>query len=119
MLKSAIIAFVLICSFATANAQEAATKSPIRKAVRFINNSLLPKKKVFITYEPSTTGNGTNTKVIAPRGSAKFVLEVGTKVYLADNSQVDYVMDGKNLSERGDKPFCTVTDKENQKFILP
>lgn len=71
------------------------------------NNSLLPKKVAFVTYEPGQTGNGTNIFMMGPYGTSRRRLPVGTKVYLANSEQVDVVMAGKRLDSG--KPFLTVT----------
>lgn len=85
------------------------------------NTSLLPKKVVVITYQPSEEGrNGATTVVLAPKSSRSFNLEVGTKVFLADGAQVDYVMSGSNLAARGDKPFAIVSaDAKANRVALP
>jgi hypothetical protein len=79
------------------------------------NNSLMPRKVAFITYEPGQTGNGTNIFMMGPYGTSKRRLPVGTKVYLADNAQVDVVMSGKRLD--GGKPFLTVTKEIDGKTV--
>ena len=111
---------LLMLAFAmafSASAQTSKSKPTIK--VIFQNKGLLPKKYVFITYQPSTPGNGTNTKVVAPKSRTTFYLEAGTKVYLANKEQIDFVMSGANLSERKDEPFCVVADAPaTQKFVL-
>ncbi len=77
------------------------------------NNSLLPKKVAFITYEPGQTGNGTTIFMMGPYGTQKRRLPVGTKVYLANSEQVDVVMSGKRLDSG--KPFLTVTKEADGK----
>lgn len=74
------------------------------------NNSILPKKVAFVTYEPGQTGNGTNIFIMGPYGTSRRRLPIGTKVYLADNAQVDIVMSGKRLDSG--KPFLTVTKED-------
>jgi len=110
LLMPKIIIYFLFIISASAYAQTPPAKANKQITAVFKNAILLPKKCVFITYQPSTTGNGTNTKVITPKSSVTFKLEAGTKVYLADKEQIDYVMSGKNLSERTDKPFCILAD---------
>ena len=87
--------------------------------VKFLNKTLFPKKYVIITYQPSSPGNGTSIGIIAPGIGKKFDLEVGTKVYIANEEQVDYVMSGQQLTSRTDKPFCIVTKEAKQSYTLP
>jgi len=110
MPKILILSCLALILSANAYAQTAPAKVTKQITAVFKNASLLPKKYMFITYQPSTPGNGTNTKIIAPKSNVTFKLEAGTKVYLANKKQIDYVMSGKNLSERTDKPFCTLAD---------
>ena len=98
----------------SANAQTVKARLTLR------NNSLLPRNVTIITYQPSTPGNGTTGHLFGPKKSKSYTLEVGTKVYLANADQVDYVMSGKLLPERGDEPFCTVEADENTRVrVLP
>lgn len=76
--------------------------------IRLRNSSILPKKVAVITYEPGANGNGTTIKVFAPKSSVGFRFSVGTKVYLADNEQVNTVMSGKRIDS--DKPFLIVKE---------
>jgi hypothetical protein len=87
--------------------------------VKFVNKSLHPKKYVFISYQPSTPGNGTQSVVLAPGLGKKLTFEIGTKIYIANSEQVDYVMSGQQLTGRTDKPFCIITNKPKQVYTLP
>lgn len=77
---------------------------------RLRNPSFLPKKIAVITYEPGGTGNGTNISVVYPKTSIKFRFPVGTKVYLADNEQVNTVMSGKRIDSN--KPFLIIKEAD-------
>lgn len=83
--------------------------------VRFRNNSLLPHKIMLITYRPDETGNGTQGIMLMPQGSTTQKLPVGTKVYFADDKQVDIVMSGQRID--GSKPFLVVRKEDGGKTI--
>lgn len=74
--------------------------------VRFRNNSALPHKVAMITYKPGDTGNGTNIFMMAPFATAKRSFPPGTKVYFADEKQVDVVMSGNRIDT--EKSLLTV-----------
>lgn len=74
--------------------------------VRLRNSSLMPRKIALISYEPGATGNGTTIFMMGPKGTRSFRFPVGTKLYTADNEQVDVVMSGKRIDNS--KPFLTV-----------
>ena len=75
------------------------------------NNSLFPRKRTFIIYQPQQEGNNTLVKWFLPFQKVKFDLPVRTKIYIATDAQVDTVMQGKRID--GDKPFLTVDGKIN------
>lgn len=81
--------------------------------VRFYlkNNSLFPKKRTFIIYQPQQEGNNTLVKWFLPFQKINFYLPVKSKIYMATDSQVDIVMQGKRIDS--DKPFITVDEKIN------
>lgn len=74
--------------------------------VKLHNPSLLPRKIALVSYEPGETGNGTSIFMMGPKGTKSFRFPVGTKLYTADNEQVDVVMSGKRLDSG--KPFLIV-----------
>jgi hypothetical protein len=109
-----------MCFAQIAFAQTEAEVNPLKTVeVKFVNKSILPKKYAIIVYQPSTPGNGTFISTFAPGLSKKYDLEVGTKVYIANSEQVDYVMSGQQLTGRTDKPFCIVTKEAKQSYTLP
>ena len=75
------------------------------------NNSLFPKKRTFIIYQPQQEGNNTLVKWFLPFQKVKFELPTKSKIYIASDSQVDTVMQGKRID--GDKPFLIVDKKMN------
>ena len=79
--------------------------------VRFRNNSLLPRKVTIITYRPDESGNGTNGVFMLPGATIQRSYAIGTKVFIADQQQVDMVMSGKRIDTN--KPFLAV-QKENE-----
>lgn len=115
-----ILTICLVCFAQIAFAQTEAQVNPLQPVeVKFVNKSMLPKKFTIITYQPSTPGNGITITTIAPGFSKKLDLEVGTKVYIANDEQVEYVMSGQQLTGRTDKPFCIVTKEAKQSYTLP
>ncbi len=77
------------------------------------NTSILPRKYTIITYQPSDNGsNGTRGIVLMPTFSKDFEVEVGTRFYIADGSQIDTVMGGGKLAST---PFLTVKAEDNGK----
>ena len=77
---------------------------------RLRNNGLLPRKVAVISYEPGQDGNSSSFFILGPYSSSKQRFPIGTKIYLADNAQVDIVMSGKRLDSS--KPFLTVTKED-------
>jgi len=75
------------------------------------NKSILPKKVTFIIYQPQQEGNNTLVKWFLPYQKVKFELPVKSKIYMASDSQVDTVMQGKRIDS--DKPFLIVDKKMN------
>lgn len=74
--------------------------------IRFRNNSARSQKVAMITYKPGDTGNGTNIFTMFPFATAKRSFPPGTKVYFADQKQVDVVMSGNRIDDS--KPLLTV-----------
>ena len=75
------------------------------------NSSLIPKKVTLISYRPDEMGNGTNGFMVGSFGTKSFSFPEGTKLYLANNKQVNTVMSGAKISDQ--KPFLIV--KTNMK----
>lgn len=95
---------------------ETTTRSSIPLVtVRFRNNSMMPRKISIITYRPDEAGNGTKIMMLMPMGNTKQELPVGTKVYFADEKQVDSVMSGQRID--GSKPFLVVKKEDKGKTI--
>ncbi len=79
------------------------------------NSSWLPKKVTLVSYEPGETGNGTNGFMLLPGFSKSFTFKEGTKLYLADQKQVDVVMSGARIDEC--LPFRIITKEDKNKTI--
>ncbi len=79
--------------------------------VRFYlkNNSLVPKKRTFIIYQPQQEGNNTLVKWFLPFQRIKFELPVKSKIYIATDAQVKTVMQGNRIDS--DKPFLSIDEK--------
>lgn len=104
----------------TANQATQRSTKPVERGipVRFQNNSFSVRRVALITYKPGETGNGTRIFPMMPFATTKEVYPVGTKVYFADDRQVDIVMSGRPLT---DKPFLTVKAEDAGKTykLLP
>ncbi|MVM40857.1 hypothetical protein GO730_29450 [Spirosoma sp. HMF3257] len=83
--------------------------------VRFRNNSFLPRKVMLISYRPDEPGNGTQGFLLLPGGLSRQSFPVGTKVYFANNDQVDVVMSGKRIDT--EKPFLIIKKEDAEKTI--
>lgn len=79
------------------------------------NSSLLPKKIVVISYSPGDTGNGTQGYFLLPSATKQLSFKEGTKLYLANSTQVNTVMSGKRIDEG--KPFLTVKKEDNNQVF--
>ncbi|MBY0476244.1 MAG: DUF2807 domain-containing protein [Chitinophagaceae bacterium] len=79
------------------------------------NNSLLPVKLSVISYRPDEKGNGTSIFVLPPYSSKAFRFPAGTKIYLANEEQVNTVMGGKKISDQ--PPFLLVKKEDRNKTI--
>jgi hypothetical protein len=97
-----------------------ATKPTVNKtdAIEYVsfklrNNSLLPSKVSVISYRPDESGNGTNAFVMMPYGTRTYRFPVGTKIYLADQKQVNTVMSGARISDQA--PFLLIKKQDNNK----
>jgi hypothetical protein len=74
---------------------------------KFKNSSIFPKKLTLISYTPGDNGNGTQGFWMWPGGTKEFSFNEGTKLYMANQKQVDTVMGGNRIDN--EKPFLTVT----------
>ena len=101
---------LLLTAFGTAFAQEKTQTI----TVTFKNNSILPHKYTFITYEPNANGNGTVGVMMRPNGTKEFKVLAGTKFYLANSKQVDVVMSGNKLTGA---PFYVAKAEDDGKMI--
>ncbi|MFM8832902.1 MAG: hypothetical protein ACKOEV_04610 [Cytophagales bacterium] len=100
--KSLITLTVLFCCFtAFAQSNEKAI------AFKFKNTSLLPKKLTLLSYSPGEAGNGTQAFWMWPSSTKQFSFKEGTKLYKANQKQVDAVMSGSRIDN--EKHFLIVT----------
>jgi hypothetical protein len=77
---------------------------------RLKNNQPLPVKITIISYRPDESGNGTTTHWLLPFASKAVRFPTGTKIYLANQQQVNTVMSGKRID--GQTPFLTVKKED-------
>jgi len=103
-----------ICIMAISFAVLAQENSKSVKVI-FKNGTWLPKKYSFISYSPGETGNGTYAYWLFPGFKKTITYKVGTKVYLANQPQVNVVMSGKRIDN--DIPFMIVKESDNDKVI--
>ena len=80
------------------------------------NNSLKPKKVALISYTPGVQGNATQIFVLMPLSRRKFEFKTGTKLYLANNKQVDIVMSGRRLLDQPE--FLLVKESDAGKSFV-
>jgi hypothetical protein len=83
--------------------------------LKFKNSSWLPKKCTIISYTPGENGNGTQSDWLLPGGTKEWKFKEGTKLYLANQEQVDVVMGGERIDNK--KPFLIVR-KENRGKVI-
>ncbi|HNR06351.1 MAG TPA: DoxX family protein [Saprospiraceae bacterium] len=86
-----------------------ADSSQIRFCLK--NNSLFPKKRIFIIYQLQQGGNNTIVRWFLPFQKIQFDVPIGSKIYIAADSQVEKVMQGQRIDS--DKPFLTEDDRIN------
>ncbi len=116
---SAVVLLLLSFNYATGQAKayampyqiEAITEDTATVHFYLKNNSILPKKVTFLIYQPQQEGNNTLVKWFLPFQKVKFELPVKSKIYMASDSQVDTVMQGKRIDS--DKPFLSIDKKIN------
>ncbi len=69
-----------------------------------------------ISYRPDETGNGTNGFMMAPYGTKSFRFPEGSRIYLANNNQVNTVMSGASITDQ--PPFLLVNASSEGKVFL-
>ena len=96
-------------------ADETALEKRILSYSRFsiVNNSLQFAKISLISYRPDEIGNGTVIFTLIPQGKKSFRFPIGTKIYLANNEQVNTVMAGKKITDH--PPFLLLKTEDNGK----
>jgi hypothetical protein len=91
----------------TCSIQEETPVSVLTIDFKLKNNSILPTKLTVISYQPNQTGNGTQAFYLLPYASKRFTFPEGTKIFLANQNQVNTVMSGGSLASQS--PFLLVT----------
>lgn len=120
---STVVLLLLSFNYATGQANgysmpyqtEAITVDTLKVQFYLKNNSILPKKVTFIIYQPQQEGNNTLVKWFLPFQKVKFELPVKSKIYMASDSQVDIVMQGKRIDNY--QPFLSVDKKMNDSTL--
>lgn len=120
---SAIALLLLSFSYTTSNANSQAiphqtvnvTVDSSKVHFYLRNNSILPKKVTFIIYQPQMEGNNTLVKWFLPFQKIKFDLSLKSKIYLATDSQINTVMQGKRIDNN--KPFLSVSEQMSNSTI--
>ncbi len=83
--------------------------------IKLKNSSWLPKKCTIISYSPGENGNGTQSYWLLPGGTKEWPFKEGTKLYLANQKQVDVVMSGKSIDNG--QPFLIVSKNDKDKVF--
>ncbi len=102
--------FTLIMFFA-ATACYSQSNEPVTFKIK--NASILPKKLTLISYTPGDNGNGTQGYWMWPGGTKELTFKVGTKLFLANQKEVNTVMSGNSI-ETG-KPYLIVKKEDQDK----
>jgi hypothetical protein len=79
--------------------------------IKVKNSSWFPKKCTLISYTPGGEGNGTVSYWLLPLGTTELKYKDGTRLYLANQKQVNTVMSGSSIDNG--KPFLTVKKEDN------
>jgi predicted RecA/RadA family phage recombinase len=112
-LSGIISLFTLMLSASSLKSQTAVEK-PAQVHIELKNNSLVPKKFTVVSYEPGTAGNGTQSFFLLPYTGKSLSFRAGTRLFLADQKQIDTVMSGNPLIG---KPWYVLTEKDNKQSI--
>jgi hypothetical protein len=93
-----------------------ASPAPEDVAISFRNNSFWFKRVVLISYKPGEAGNGTSIFTLAPYAASRRRFPVDTRIFFADDKQVDHVMSGGRLN---DTPFLVIKkEQQGQTFDI-
>ena len=113
-MKTVILAFILsvVVNF-HASAQTNKTTTLEMVSFKLKNNHITPKKVTLISYRPDEKGNGTSGFMLFSYATKKLRFPVGSKLFLANNKQVDVVMSGNSISNQ--KPFLEVKKEDDGK----
>lgn len=115
-MKKFICSLLLVFLFSfICQAQTAGSSRTILVSFKIKNNHLLPAKITIISYQPDEKGNGTAGYFFGPYGSKTYRFPEGTKIYLANNDQVNTVMSGAKISDQ--PPFLIVKQADEGKIF--
>jgi hypothetical protein len=79
--------------------------------IKVKNSSWFPKKCTLVSYTPGDEGNGTVSYWLLPLSTKELKYKEGTRLYVANQKQVDAVMSGSSIDNG--KPFLTVKKEDN------
>ncbi len=111
-MKKIITTTIALCLFTVI---AIAQKSNADITIILKNSSLLPRKLSIVFYAPNEIGNGTQGCMLAPFGTKKLTFKEGTKIYLANDAQVNTVMSGKRIDTN--QPFLVVKKEDNNQIF--
>lgn len=114
--------FLTICLLAlsmpfSAFALEQKNENPTPTTVKVIfkNAGFWPKKVTVIGYAPGASDNSTVAYFLMPGGTKAVTYPVGTRLFKANQKQVDFVMSGKSIAK--DSAFYVVKAVDQNKII--
>lgn len=108
------VAIALVLSILSRATEAGKQNSDREIAIRFYNNSFLPYEAKIISYPNGADYNNTQTFLLLPFTGKNRSFDVGTKIFLVNQKQIDTVMSGNKLSG---KPVLIVSKKDEGKKI--
>lgn len=94
--------------------QKSGNAGPSKVVVSLYNNRPWPYHARLISYSPQEAGNATQTFWLLPFGSKQLRFVSGTRLYLANQPQIDTVMSGNALAA---KPWYILSIKDDGNII--
>jgi hypothetical protein len=111
---SQMVSLFTLMLLASALIAQPTDEKPAQVHIELKNNSLVPKKFTVVSYEPGTTGNGTQSFFLLPYMSKSLNFRAGTRLFLVDQKQIDTVMSGNPLVG---KPWYVLKERDNKQII--
>ncbi|MDZ7935855.1 MAG: hypothetical protein U5M51_13010 [Emticicia sp.] len=112
---STIALFTILSVGVFAQEKQTNTAKKQKVSITFKNNSVLPRKYTFVTYQTKDrSSNATEGMVLAPYATKTVTNVVGTELFLADKKQINIVMSSKKIE---DKAFWVFKSEDNGKTI--